>query len=231
MRCYTSRRATERGFRSTIERRVSRFEPGHVRVFVFDCEFSDRCTDPRSFSSALFPLSLVSLLFLSFPVRLLLRASSPCSCSYLSLSTVPGSFLGTAPLLLSGVTAPTDSGWSLAGTLVHSGGQRSDGSRRATETPESRPVSWLPGGSRLHRSCAGAAILHSSGSMTVVHELSRVSWLCAVILLSLALSVFGALACMIVLSVSFPPSHPPPLSLSLLILRAHSYLGVCPPLL
>lgn len=102
----------------------------------------------------------------------------PILILFLSLTLCgAGSFLGTAPLLPSGVTAPTDSGWSLAGTLVHSGGQRSDGGRGATETPESRPVSWLPGGSRLHRPCASAAILHSFGSMTVVHELSRVSWL------------------------------------------------------
>lgn len=34
-----------------------------------------------------------------------------------------------------------------------------DGGRGATETSEPGPVSWLPGGSRLHRPCAGAAIL------------------------------------------------------------------------
>lgn len=134
--------------------------------------------------SLLFSLSVFSrvLLFLSscplFPIRLSASSSRFLPPVPLSLSLDgAGSFLGTAPLLPSGVTAPTDSGWSLAGTLVHSGGQRSDSGRYAAETPESRPVSWLPGGSRLHRSCAGAAILHSFGSMTVVHELSRVSWL------------------------------------------------------
>lgn len=127
--------------------------------------------------------------YLSFPsLRLRLALSFPLFL-FLSLSR-GGARIGTAPLPPSGVTAPTDSGWSFAGTLVHSGGQRSDGARTPAETPESRPVSWLPGGSRLHRSCAGAAILHSSGSMTVVHELSRVSWLCAAFL-SLSLSRFA----------------------------------------
>jgi len=138
-----------------------------------------------SLSLSLFPYPSLRLL-LAFPFfRSSRSSSSSLSHSlFLSLSLSlslslggAGSFLGTAPLLPSGVTAPTDSGCSLAGTLVHSGGQRSDGGRRTAETPESRPVSWLPGGSRLHRSCAGAAILHSFGSMTVVHELSRVSWL------------------------------------------------------
>lgn len=125
---------------------------------------------------SLFP-SIYLPICLSLP-SLRLRLSFPLFL-FLSLSR-GGARIGTAPLPPSGVTAPTDSGWSFAGTLVHSGGQRSDSARTGTETPESRPVSWLPGGSRLHRSCAGAAILHSSGSMTVVHELSRVSWLCAV---------------------------------------------------
>jgi len=187
------------------------------------------CT-PRFSSSRLLSLSFslprLYALFLSacfsFPIRLSATSSRflssvplalplPLSLS-LSLSLGgAGSFLGTAPLLPSDVTAPTDSGCSLAGTLVHSGGQRSDGGRRKAETPESRPVSWLPGGSRLHRSCAGAAILHSFGSMTVVHELSRVSWLRA------ASSPAGrpllptrrssdALATTVVLSMSFPPS-------------------------
>lgn len=129
--------------------------------------------------------------YLSFPsLRLRLALSFPLFL-FLSLSR-GGARIGTAPLPPSGVTAPTDSGWSFAGTLVHSGGQRSDGARTPAETPESRPVSWLPGGSRLHRSCAGAAILHSSGSMTVVHELSRVSWLCAAFLsLSLSLALLA----------------------------------------
>jgi len=177
-------------------------------------------------SSLSLSLSLVYMLFFSRPVSLSLSVSPPplrvsflpflSLFLFLSLSLSlslggAGSFLGTAPLLPSDVTAPTDSGCSLAGTLVHSGGQRSDGGRRKAETPESRPVSWLPGGSRLHRSCAGAAILHSFGSMTVVHELSRVSWLRA------ASSPAGrpllptrrssdALATTVVLSMSFPPS-------------------------
>lgn len=186
-------------------------------------------------SSALFSLS-PSLFYFSLSLSVS-PSPSPLFLSllflFLSLSTVPELFLGTAPLLLSGVTAPTDSGWSLAGTLVHSGGQRSDGRRRTTETHESRPVSWLPGGSRLHRSCAGAAILHSSGSMTVVHELSRVSWLCVAILLSLLLSVFGALAYTVVLSVLFPPSHPP-LPLHSPLHSPHlpcTRIGACPLLL
>lgn len=149
--------------------------------------------DPRlSFSTfSVRSLFLYLSTYLSFPsLRLRLALSFPLFL-FLSLSR-GGARIGTAPLPPSGVTAPTDSGWSFAGTLVHSGGQRSDGARTPAETPESRPVSWLPGGSRLHRSCAGAAILHSSGSMTVVHELSRVSWLCAAFLsLSLPLASRG----------------------------------------
>lgn len=123
-----------------------------------------RCFFLRSLISQLYFLilspSLCFTLFpffqfvVSFPVRLAAcLPTPPSSCSF--LSTVR-SFLGTAPLLPSGVTAPTDSGWSLAGTLVHSDGQRSDSGRDETKTPE--PASqlaprWQPTASAVRRCC------------------------------------------------------------------------------
>lgn len=136
-------------------------------------------------SSSLSPLYPPFRSVVSFPVRL---SPPPSFLLFLSLGGAR-SFLGTAPFLSSGVTAPTDSGWSLAGTLVHSGGQRSDDDRVDAKTPE--PASqlaprWQPTASVV---CAGAAILYSFSSMTVVHELSRISWLR--VLTSLPFSLWG----------------------------------------
>lgn len=142
-----------------IERKACVF-PGYTSIFS-DVSF-DRITRLSSSLSLLllsFHFSGLSFLSVSVSRRLLPASPSflPSSCS--SHSAVLNRSSGTAPLLPSGVTAPTDSGWSLAGTLVHSGGQRSRRRPRRDGNARAGPVSWLPGGSRLHRPCAGAAIL------------------------------------------------------------------------
>lgn len=146
-----------------------------------------------------FPLSLYLSIYLSvFPCRLFASAfPSPFSCSSLSLAAVLGSerHRYLPPVSQRQLTA---AGRSPVPSCTAADKDPTN-VRTPTETPESRPVSWLPGGSRLHRSCAGAAILHSSGSMTVVHELSRVSWLC-VAALSPLLSLSHCL---------FPYTHAP----------------------